>query len=53
MFLIFIYKIINNTRWNFDDHTPAANFNRFPIAMLTVFQVGLLFFFFYQKQTIT
>ena len=30
--------------WNFDDHTPAANFNRFPIAMLTVFQVGLTFF---------
>jgi hypothetical protein len=24
---------------NFQENTPAQNFNRFPIAMLTVFQV--------------
>jgi hypothetical protein len=26
---------------NFETNTPAANFNRFPIAMLTVFQVNI------------
>jgi hypothetical protein len=30
---------------NFPENTPAANFNRFPIAMLTVFQVKLIFSF--------
>ena len=29
---------------NFPENTPAANFNRFPIAMLTVFQVKLISF---------
>ncbi len=25
--------------WNFEDNTPPANFNRFPVALMTVFQI--------------
>jgi len=47
LFLLFLFILIFallgmqlfGGTWNFDDYTPAANFNRFPIAMLTVFQI--------------
>jgi hypothetical protein len=31
-------------RWNFEESTPPANFNRFTVALMTVFQVRLSFF---------
>ena len=47
LFLLFLFILIFallgmqlfGGTWNFDDYTPSANFNRFPIAMLTVFQI--------------
>ena len=47
LFLLFLFILIFallgmqlfGGTWNFDDFTPSANFNRFPIAMLTVFQI--------------
>ena len=31
-------------RWNFEESTPPANFNRFTVALMTVFQVNSLFY---------
>lgn len=47
LFLLFLFILIFallgmqlfGGTWNFEDFTPSANFNRFPIAMLTVFQI--------------
>ncbi|CAF0744257.1 unnamed protein product [Brachionus calyciflorus] len=47
LFLLFLFIMIFallgmqlfGGEWNFEEDTPAANFNRFPIAMLTVFQI--------------
>jgi voltage-dependent calcium channel N type alpha-1B len=47
LFLLFLFILIFallgmqlfGGEWNFEDGTPPANFNRFPIALLTVFQI--------------
>lgn len=41
--------------WNFEENTPPANFNRFPVALLTVFQVFNLKIFniYYRFEKIT
>lgn len=33
------FTIILSSRFNFDDETPTTNFDTFPAAILTVFQV--------------
>jgi len=33
-------------RWNFEEGRPSANFDTFPVALLTVFQVNVLYYFF-------
>ena len=48
LFLLFLFILIFallgmqlfGGAFNFDDGTPLANFDRFPIALLTVFQVS-------------
>ena len=42
-FSLMVY--FTNIRWNFEENTPPANFNRFPVALLTVFQVSFEFLF--------
>lgn len=37
--LEFIYLFIFPRRFNFEDETPTTNFDTFPAAILTVFQV--------------
>lgn len=52
LFLLFLFILIFallgmqlfGGEYNFEDETPAANFNRFPVALLTVFQVFSHFF---------
>jgi hypothetical protein len=47
LFLLFLFILIFallgmqlfGGEWNFEDGTPPANFNRFPVALLTVFQI--------------
>ena len=34
--------IMFNFRWNFEEGRPSSNFDTFPIALLTVFQVPTL-----------
>ena len=49
LFLLFLFILIFallgmqlfGGQFNFPDGTPATNFNTFPIALLTVFQVGI------------
>jgi hypothetical protein len=52
LFLLFLFILIFallgmqlfGGEWNFEENTPPANFNRFPVALLTVFQVRFVTF---------